>query len=173
MRNSRARRRNPLLAGFTLIELLVVLSVISLLSSIILSALTSARARAVIVANQASLRSLAPELVACANDGGVAWNAGAPIGNVTYVCQDPVSGNAAGSNVNLAGHTVTFPALQGNWSYLSPSGSLSSDNYVYAVVAPASGPGGIPTVLCQSSSSSCKSGVLAPAPPLPVPGFGI
>ena len=75
--------------GFTLIELLVVIAIIGLLSSIVFSSLTGARAKGRIAAAQGSMRNILTAAILCTDDGGTVAGPTATInGGGTAVCSD-------------------------------------------------------------------------------------
>lgn len=90
--------------GFTLIELLVVISIIGLLSSVVLTSLSSSRARARRAAAQTALRGVHGLATLCDSIGST-LTAGTPTGGTSNVCNN---------STNVVGR---FPTLPTGWSY--------------------------------------------------------
>jgi prepilin-type N-terminal cleavage/methylation domain-containing protein len=108
--------------GFTLIEIMVVISIISLLSSVILVTLSSARTKADNASRNSAIVQYrnAFALYASSHNGLFPWP-----GNGTYCVgnyNNPLfPNNTCGSdNVPCAGSCSTFPGVTGLESYLTP-----------------------------------------------------
>ena len=133
--------------GFTLIELLVVIGIIGLLASIVLASLGGSRVKASRVASVVTLRDMLNELHDCLSDNGYGFVGGNPVAGTTFVCQESTTPNVAKS-----GHTLTWPLLQGGWTHSAPTGTLVDGDYTYG----ATGPGGLPAIVCQMAQSNCR-----------------
>jgi prepilin-type N-terminal cleavage/methylation domain-containing protein/prepilin-type processing-associated H-X9-DG protein len=97
-----SEKRNVPRAAFTLIELLVVMSIISLVASLLLPALSSARRSSQALVCQTNLREIGSGMIQYGIDNGD-WIVGAP----------------AGSGAYLTGDTAFGPAVQ-VWDFMGP-----------------------------------------------------
>ncbi len=121
--------------GFTLIELLVVIAIIGILATVVLSSLTSSRDRARRAAALSSVSSAMPILIACADEGGEA--------------STPVEGDVICS---ADGHAETWPPITGGYAYGTPTGALSTGDYVLTVDNGVSED----LITCTQSSAACN-----------------
>lgn len=139
--------------GFTLIELLVVIAIIGILASIVLTSLTSAKTKANRTAAIATLRGVMPELISCADDSGFGYTDGAPMKDVTYVCQNASTSNAAKATPP---HSVKWPALPGGWAYgipaSTPAATSLNSTTEYVFTATITGD----TITCKMSTGVCS-----------------
>ncbi|HEY4514117.1 MAG TPA: type II secretion system protein [Candidatus Paceibacterota bacterium] len=122
--------------GFTLIELLVVIAIIGILSTVVLTSLGSARAKARIAAARQTLRGVQPALIICL-DGSAAItpaNATAPV---------------AGGDICGAGATdPKWPALPSGWSYVAATWASDTSADTFSVAAT----GDSTTITCTETS---------------------
>lgn len=132
--------------GFTLIELLVVIAIIGILASVVLVSLTSASEKARKASALATLSSVMPELIVCADDGGLSVNV-TPTTSLA-VCATTHAGTTA-----YTGHSVSWPALSGGWAYSIPAGVASSTLNSFVYYATKSGQSNI---TCTFSTGSCN-----------------
>jgi len=133
--------------GFTLIELLVVIAIIGILASVVLVSLTSAREKANRASAIATLASVMPELVICANDQGFAV-ATTPEPVTHFICGTDDLADTAQN-----GHTVKWPSIANTgWVYAAaaPTGTLANYNYVFSATKT-----GQTTVTCSIATGAC------------------
>lgn len=130
--------------GFTLIELLVVIAIIGILASVVLVSIGSGTEKAKRTATLKTMRSVMPELILCADNGGFART------NTTAI---PICATAVNGENYKAGHSAPWPSLGTNgWVYSTPiTGSLSTGDYIYR--ASKSGQVGIS---CNFATNSCS-----------------
>ena len=160
--------------GFTLIELLVVISVVSLLSSIVLSSLNSARSKARDTKRKQDLIQLRTALEAYYADNGVyplplsGYTGGNPTGGIYSTCLSGASGaTASGANAYIQGlvpsyisvlpaETVSPTASQASscYGFLYETNSTRANYKDFIFFSPESFPTGWPTDPARSGSSN-------------------
>ncbi|MDQ3076073.1 MAG: prepilin-type N-terminal cleavage/methylation domain-containing protein [bacterium] len=128
--------------GFTLIELLVVIAIIGILASVVLVSLTSAREKANKASALATLSSVMPELIVCADDVGFAR---------TNTSAAPICATAVNGATFMAGHTINWPTLPASWAYQAPTGTLALDSYIYTATKASQA-----TITCTLTTGSCN-----------------
>jgi prepilin-type N-terminal cleavage/methylation domain-containing protein len=144
--------KNIKIKGFTLIELLVVIAIISLLSSIVIASLTSAKVRANNTRRMADIKQIKTAVNLYANDNFGTYPAGVGCLNQATgtKCWNGYSLNAGGSGINA------LPALDAALSpYMSipkdpkPNRSIG-DRYIYF--------NGIPNLHCSNTPENSIPG---------------
>lgn len=106
--------------GFTLVELMIVIAIIGILAGVVTVSMKSSVDKSKRASALTSAASVLPELVTCADDGGVVST---PAAN-SDICTGPTGHeNAHWPNINE----------KTGWAYGSTSGTLALGNYVFCL----------------------------------------
>lgn len=142
--------------GFTLVELMVVIAIIGIMAGVVTvnmkgSVDKSKRASALTTAS-----SVLPELVTCADDGGVAPSSPSEDSddNSNKICCDDES---CGSFVS--GHSATWPSISSKtgFSYGSTDGALEDGDYVFCLTKSGEDP-----IKCSLAGNGCDNATSCP-----------
>ncbi len=130
--------------GFTLIELMIVIAIIGILAGVVTVSMKSSVDKSKRASAMTSAASVLPELVTCADDGGVA---SVPTAN-SDICTG-VAGHANADWPNISAKT--------GWNYGATNGTLAAGNYVFCLTKTGESPAFIKCSVAQSDCSDATS----------------